>query len=123
VARIVAYTSGAGQLVLDLKALRPSTVYTVVVYRGTCTAPTIVTRLPGFRTDGSGAIARTTALSAAYMNPIWTHGRTGTIALRSDRRLARCGPLTYLLRRIAIPSLSIDLPVIRPPSGYRCATS
>jgi hypothetical protein len=123
VAKIVAYTSGTGQLVLDLKALQPSTVYPVVVYRGTCAAPTIVTRLPGFRTDGSGAILRTTALGLAYMNPIWTYGRTGTIALKvGTGALGRCGPLTYpVATRIAIPSLSIDLPVIRPPGGYpRC---
>jgi len=120
VAKIVAYTSGTGSLVLDLKALQPSTVYTVVVYRGTCAAPTIVTRLPGFRADGSGAIVKTTALGLSYMSAIWSYGRTGTIALKvGTGALGRCGPLTYpVATRIAIPGLSIDLPVIRPPSGY-----
>ncbi len=119
-AKIVAYTSGTGLLVLDLRALRPSTIYPVIVYRGTCASPIIITKLPGFRTDASGAVVKSTALALSYLNSIWTYGRTGTIAIKvGSGTLGRCGPLTYpVATRIAIPSLAIDLPIVKPPSGY-----
>jgi hypothetical protein len=122
-AKIVAYTSGTGLLALALAGLEPSAVYPVIVYRGTCSAPTVVTRLPGFRADPSGAIAKTSALGLGYMNAIWTYGRSSPIALKiGSGTTARCAPLTYpVATRVAIPSLAIDLPVIRAPSGYpRC---
>ncbi len=119
-ARVVASTAGTGTLALSLQALAPSTVYPVIVYRGMCSAPTIVVRLPGFRTDAAGAIAKTSPLPISTMNPIWTYGRTGAVALKiGTGSLARCAALTYpVATRIAISALGIDLPVIRAPSGY-----
>ena len=119
-ARVVAYTAGTGTLALSLKGLAPSTVYPVIVYRGTCSAPTIVVRLPGFRTDAAGAISKISALPLSTMNRIWTYGRTGSIALKiGTGAIARCAALAYpVATRIAIVALGIDLPVIRAPSGY-----
>jgi hypothetical protein len=119
-ANIVSYTSGTGLLKLALSGLEPAAVYPVLVYRGTCSAPTIVTRLPGFRSDASGAIAKATPLGLTYMNAIWTYGRSSPIALKvGSGAAARCAPLTYpVATRVAIATLGIDLPVIRAPSGY-----
>ena len=54
------------------------------------------------------------------LNAIWRYGRTGTIALKvGNGSLGRCAALRYpVATRVAIPSLAIDLPVVRPPSGY-----
>jgi sortase (surface protein transpeptidase) len=119
-ARIVSYTSGTGSLVLDLSGLQPSAAYSLLVYRGTCAAPVVVTRLPGLRADTSGAAAKTTTLTTSVMNAIWTYGRSNPIALRlAGGAGTRCAALTYpVATRVAIPSLAIDLPVIRAPSGY-----
>lgn len=119
-AKIVAYTSGTGLLALALSGLQPSTVYPVLVYRGTCSAPMTVTRLPGFRADAAGAISKATSLGLTYMNAIWTYGRSSPIALKiGSGAAARCAPLTFpIATRVAIPSLGIDLPVIKAPSGY-----
>lgn len=119
-ARVVSYTSGTGLLALSLTGLQPNSVYPVLVYRGTCAAPSTVTRLPGFRTDAGGAITKSTALASSYLTAIWKYGRTSAIALKiGTGTLARCAPLTYpVATRVAIASLRIDLPVVRPPSGY-----
>jgi hypothetical protein len=105
---------------LSLSGLTPSAVYPVIVYRGTCAAPTVIARLPAFRADASGAIAKTSPLATTTMNLVWTYGRTGAIALKIGTGAnARCAALTYpVATRIAITSLGIDLPVIRAPSGY-----
>jgi hypothetical protein len=115
-----AYTSGAGSLELNLVGLEPSTTYPVIAYRGLCAAPIVVTRLPGAVTDASGAVAKASAVSIRIMNSIWTYGRTGPIAIKvGTGALARCGALTYpVATRVAIPGLKIDLPVVKPPSGY-----
>ncbi len=120
IAKITAYMSGTGLLGLALKGLEPSTVYGVIVYRGTCSAPTLVTKLPSLKTDAAGAIARTSQITLPQMNSIWTYGRTGTIAVKiGSGSLGRCGTLTYpVATRIAISSLRIDLPVVRPPNAY-----
>ena len=119
-ATLTAYMSGPGLLGLDLKALRPATTYAVIVYRGTCAAPTVVTKLSGFRTDQSGAITKTSPIGLSQMNAIWKYGRTGAIALKvGSGSLGRCGPLTYpVATRIAIPRLAIDLPVVKAPNAY-----
>lgn len=118
--RLTAYTSGTGLLTLELRGLQPSTIYPVIVYRGTCGSPVLVTRLPGFRTDAAGAIVKRSALTTTMLNAIWRYGRTGTIALKvGNGSLGRCAALRYpVVTRVAIPSLAIDLPVVRPPSGY-----
>ncbi len=119
-ARILAYTSGTGTLTLSFAGLAPTAAYSVLVYRGTCAAPATVTRLPGFRTDATGAIEKASPIGLSSMNAIWTYGRTNPIALRiASGSTVRCAPLTYpVATRVAIPALGIDLPVIKAPAGY-----
>jgi hypothetical protein len=114
------YISGDGSLELKIAGLQPSTTYPIVVYRGSCTSPRVITRLPGAVTDASGAVSKTSGVSIRIMNSVWAHGRTGTIAIRiGTGSLARCAPLIFpIATRIAIPALRIDLPVVRGPSGY-----
>jgi hypothetical protein len=54
------------------------------------------------------------------MDRIWTYGRAGVIKIKIGAgRLARCGTLMYpVATRIAIPGVRIDMPVVKPPSGY-----
>jgi hypothetical protein len=114
------YTNGMGSIKISLVGLQPSTSYPVIVYRGSCAAPSVIARLPTAISDASGAVSKTSAISTIVMNKIWAFGRTGAIAVKvGTEALGRCGALTYpVATRIAIPGLKIDLPVVKPPSGY-----
>jgi sortase (surface protein transpeptidase) len=54
------------------------------------------------------------------MNSIWSVARTNPMSIKIGTGTdARCGVLTFAVAtRIAIPGLRIDLPVIKPGSGY-----
>jgi hypothetical protein len=119
-ATLTAYFAGNGLLRLALVGLEPSTTYRVIAYRGTCAKPSVTTTLPSATTDASGVVATVSALSTTTMDAIWRYGRTASFSIRvGTGALARCGGLTFAVAtRIAIPSLGIDLPVVRPPSGY-----
>jgi hypothetical protein len=114
------YMAGDGSLELQLVGLQPSTTYPIVAYQGSCTAPMVITGLPGAVTDATGSVSKTSALSIRIMNSIWAYGRTGSIAIKiGTGALARCAALTYpVATRIAFPGLKIDLPVVKGPSGY-----
>ena len=117
---LTAYFAGNGALDLKLVGLEPSTTYPVIAYRGTCARPVVISRLPGAETDASGAVTKVSNVSTAIMDSIWRYGRTAPFAIKvGTGALARCGVMTYpVATRIAISSLGIDLPVVRPPSGY-----
>jgi hypothetical protein len=119
-ATLTAYWTGNGTLGLDLLGLQPSTTYPVIVYRGKCAAPIRIASLPKAVTDASGAVARTSAVSIATMNSVWTVARTAAIAIKiGTGSLGLCGGLRFAIAsRIAIPGLKIDLPVTRQGAGY-----
>ena len=119
-ATLTAYWAGNGALGLKLVGLQPLTTYPIVAYRGSCASPIVITRLPGAVTDASGAVAKTSAVTTRIMDSIWTYARTSAISIKvGTGSLARCGVLTFsIATRIAIPSLKIDLPIIKPGSGY-----
>ena len=119
-ATLTGYWTGNGAMTLKLVGLRPSTTYPVIAYHGSCAKPTLITRLPGAVTDASGSVTKTSAVSTRIMNSIWRYGRTAAFSIKvGTGSLARCGALTFAVAtRIAIPGLKIDLPVIRPGSGY-----
>ena len=54
------------------------------------------------------------------MNSVWAYARTTAIAIKvGTGSTARCGALRFTVAtRIAIPSLAIDLPIVKSPSGY-----
>jgi sortase (surface protein transpeptidase) len=119
-ATLTAYWTGNGAMTLKLVGLQPSTTYPIIAYRGSCAKPTLITRLPGAVTDANGTVTKTSAVSTRIMNSIWAYGRTNPFSIKiGTGALARCGVLNFAVAtRIAIPSLKIDLPVIRPGSGY-----
>ena len=119
-ATLYAYWGGTGALDLKLVGLEPSTAYPVIAYRGSCANPTIITRLPGAVTDASGAVSKTSAVSTRIMNSIWAYAQTSTFAIKvGSGSLGRCGVARFAVAtRIAIPGLKIDLPIVRPGSGY-----
>ena len=119
-ATLAAFWTGNGAMTLKLVGLAPLTTYPVIAYRGSCSKPTLITRLPGAVTDASGSVSKTSAVSTRIMNAIWAYGRTNTFSIRiGTGSAARCGVLTFAVAtRIAIPGLKIDLPVIRPGPGY-----
>ena len=119
-AKLIAYFAGNGALDLKLVGLRPSTTYPVIAYRGSCAKPIVITRLPGAVTDATGAVTKVSAVSTRIMESVWRAGRTEAFSIKVGAgTLARCGVLTFsVATRIAIPGLGIDLPVIKPGSGY-----
>jgi hypothetical protein len=119
-ATLIAYWAGNGALSLKLVGLKPSTTYPIVAYRGSCAAPKVITRLPGAVTNAEGAVAKVSAVSTRIMNSIWSVARTNPMSIKIGTGTdARCGVLTFAVAtRIAIPGLRIDLPVIKPGSGY-----
>lgn len=115
-----AYMTGTASIRLQMTGLQPSTSYPVVIYRGSCSAPIVIARMPSAVTDATGAVTKTSPILARVMDKIWIYGRAGAIAIKvGTGGLGRCGALTYpVATRIAIPGLNIDLPVVRGPSGY-----
>lgn len=119
-ARLIANWSGTGSFNVAVRGLPPTATLSATVYRGTCAAPIVITRLPAIRTDAGGVATKTSAVSLSAMNAVWTYGRTGTIALRiAGQGFVRCAALTYpVATQIAIASLGINLPVVRAPNAY-----
>jgi hypothetical protein len=119
-ATLTAYWAGNGALSMKLAGLRPSTTYPVIAYRGSCAKPTLISRLPGVVTDATGAVTKVSAVSTRIMNSIWRYGRTAAFSIKVGTGVAaRCGVATFAVAtRIAISSLNIDLPIIRPGPGY-----
>ena len=117
---LTGYLTGNGVIAVKLVGLLPLTTYPVVVYRGTCANPTVLSQLPGAVTDATGAVTKTSAVAVARMNAIWAYARTGAISIRiGTGSLARCAVLRFAIAtRIAIPNLKIDLPIIKPGKGY-----
>jgi sortase (surface protein transpeptidase) len=111
---LVRYWAGNGSFSTHLEGLRPSAKYAVAVYRGTCSRPTVLLRLPNLATDANGNAAATTSITPALMAPVWRKAADGAIALRIRAGAdVRCAPLTYpVATRVAVPSLGIDLPVV-----------
>lgn len=119
-ATLTAYWTGNGALGLSLTGLQPSTTYPIIVYRGTCAAPIKITGLPGAVTDAAGAVSRSSPVSAGIMNSVWAYARTTSIAIKiGTGAQGICGALRFpTATRVAIPSLKIDLPIIKPTSAY-----
>lgn len=108
-----------GSIRVSVQGLNPSTTYQPMIYKGTCSSPTPLVRLPGIRTDTSGNGTRTTSLSLSGGAAIWSTARAGSIAIRvasGDR--AYCAKLTYpIATRIQISRYGIDLPIVSQPAG------
>lgn len=120
-ATMQAFTSGTGQLTLHLRRLKATTTYGLQIRAGTCSnLGTVRATLFAVTTSPTGTVDTYRTIPEAKMNAIWTAARAGSIAIRiGSGSLAKCANLAFAAAtRIVISKLSIDLPVIRGPSGY-----
>lgn len=120
-ATMKAYTSGTGQLTLHLRRLRANTAYGLQIRAGTCSnLGTVRATLYGVQTSATGSVDTIRNIPEAKMNSIWKAARAGSIVIRIGAgSLAKCATLGFAVAtRIVISKLSIDLPIIRGPSGY-----
>lgn len=119
-ARLLSYTTGIGSLRVSARSLRATTAYSVTLNAGSCASTRVITKLPTMTTDSAGAINRTIGVSATRMNAVWTVARTGTMSIRlASSAGTACAMFTFeVATRIAFPGLGIDLPIVKPPSGY-----
>ncbi|MGK2850548.1 MAG: hypothetical protein ACSLFN_06530 [Candidatus Limnocylindrales bacterium] len=120
-ARMQAYTDGTGRLNLQLRKLRANTAYGLQIRAGTCAnLGTVRATLFAATTTATGSIDTFRTIPEAKMNAIWTAARAGSIAIRiGSGSLAKCASLKFVVAtRIVISKLSINLAVIRGPSGY-----
>ncbi len=116
---LVRYWAGTGSFSAQLQGLRPSVTYAVSVYRGTCSKPTLLLRLPNLATDADGKGSASGTITLARMTPVWNASEKGSIALRlrsgSD---VHCATLRHpVTTRISMPSMGIDLPVVYQPGN------
>ena len=116
-----AYTSGTGVLTLSLKRLKPNTAYGIQIRSGTCASlGTIRASIYRVPTSATGVVDTYRNVPNDKMNDIWRAARAGSIVIRfGTGTAARCGTLAFkVATRIVVGSLSINLPIIRGPSGY-----
>ena len=116
---LVRYWAGTGSFSAQLQGLRPSVTYAVSVYRGTCSRPTLLLRLPNLATDADGKGSASGTVTLARMTPVWNASESGSIALRlRSGPDVHCATLTHpVTTRIAMPSMGIDLPVVYQPGN------
>ena len=80
----------------------------------------MLARPAGLTSTSTGRISAVRGVSYSQMNAIWKVARTGSIRLRIVAGTwQRCANLTFpVAKRITIPALSINLPVIGGPDTY-----
>ncbi len=116
-----AWTSGTGTLHANVKGLKASSTYRIVLTKGSCSNPkTVLGKLGTFTTDGSGAASNVTkTITSSQMAWVWW-ARTGKITARfiSGSSL-KCATFWYYhATRVVIPRYDIDLAVVKGPNGY-----
>ena len=116
-----AYTNGVGSIGYSLKKLRANAIYKVQIRNGTCAnLGTVVARPPSVLTSATGTVARTDNLLPWLMTRIWPAARHKTFIVRIvSGTSVRCGGFTFArATRVSVPSVGIDIPVIRGTSSY-----
>lgn len=120
-AGLQAYGDGSGVLTLNLKRLRPTTTYALEIRSGSCAKlGTVRATLYAVPASATGTVETFRNVPEAKMNAIWKASRSGPIVIRvGTGSLAKCANLSFAVAtRIVLSKLSIDLPIIRGPSGY-----
>ena len=116
-----AYTNGVGSISYALKGLRANATYSVQIRNGTCSnLGSVAARPPSVHTSTTGTVARTDNLLPWLMTNIWPTARHKTFIVRIVSGTSiRCGGFTFAhATRVAVPSIGIDIPVIRGTSSY-----
>lgn len=120
-AGLQAYGDGSGLLTLNLKRLRPTATYALEIRSGSCAKlGTVRATLYAVPASATGTVETFRNVPEAKMNAIWKASRSGPIVIRvGTGSLAKCATLAFAVAtRIVLSKLSIDLPIIRGPSGY-----
>ena len=119
--KITVYTDGSGRADYALKGLKKGASYRMEVFRKSCgNLGTVVTRLPNVIASSTGTVKGGRALSGTAMNAIWSANWSYPLALRIMAGTSiKCGNLGFThATKITLPYLSINLAVVRAPSGY-----
>ena len=119
-ATLTRFWAGNGELALNLAGLTPSATYPVIVYHGTCANSIEVASLPAAVADASGAVTMTSPAGTGVLNSVWTQStKTGVAIKIGTGSSALCAALrSAVATRIQIAALKINLPIVKPPSGY-----
>lgn len=116
-----AYTNQAGSIRYSLKGLSANATYSVQIRNGTCAKlGTLAARLAPIRTTAYRTVSSSASLTSGTMYWIWQAARKPSFVVRIVSGTSiRCGNFTFAhATRIALPSVGIDLPVIRGNSSY-----
>jgi len=118
-ATLTLYPSYTGSAQVNLQSLKPSTTYSVTIYKGTCRTPKTLVRLSSIRTDGSGNGSKSTSIGISAGASIWTTAIAGSIAIRvANGSTVYCQKLTFpVATRVQISRYGINLPIVRQPAG------
>ena len=118
--QLYGWVEGNGRLDVQLKGMKWNVTYRVEIRSGTCSSlGSVLYRPSGVRT-GAGTVTTVRGIPQSSMNKIWSVARSGNIAVRYIYGSSiRCGNLSFnKSTRVRIPAYSIDMPVIKSPSGY-----
>ena len=124
--RITAYTDGNGRIDYALKGLRKKATYRVEVRKGRCSnLGVVVARPSAIVTSRTGAAVLGRGMAFNTTQKIWQANWYNLLAVRVvSGSSIRCGNLNFTrATRVSIPaqgvlSTSINLPIVRGPSGY-----
>jgi hypothetical protein len=107
------YTNSTGTLNVTGHGLAAGVPYNESVYRGSCSAPKVVTALPGLASDGNGDVAFTTQLTLEAVLAV-VGSSPSSIGYRfTSATTANCGVFGFpVATRIVIAKYAIDLPIV-----------
>ena len=117
---LILYTNNSGAITVTMHGLKPLTVYSEMIYKGTCAKPIVLVKLSGLKTNSTGDGTKTTSLNSVNGVAVWSVGPNGTVAFRiSTGTWVRCATLKFnVATRVVISKFGIDLPVIHQPDGH-----
>ena len=118
---LYAFTNGVGSIHYSLTGLRGGATYSVQIRYGTCARLGVVAAsLTSVPTSATGTVARVNNVFASQMSRIWSAARSTSFVVRIVSGTSiRCAGFAFAkATRVAVSGLSINLPVVRGPSGY-----
>jgi hypothetical protein len=118
---LYAFTNGVGSIHYGLTGLKAGATYSVQIRYGTCARLGVVAAsLTSLPTSTTGSVARVNNVFASQMSRIWSAARSTSFVVRIVSGTSiRCGGFSFAkATRVAVSGLSINLPVVRGPSGY-----
>ena len=118
---LYAFTTGVGSIHYRLTGLKAGATYSVQIRYGTCARLGVVAAsLTSVPISAIGTMARVNNVFASQMSRIWSAARSTSFVVRIVSGTSiRCAGFAFAkATRVAVSGLSINLPVVRGPSGY-----